>query len=176
MQGHVSAQRGITFAAVTAVPIYRSAWARPDVHDSTQAHQAQQSLATRARRATVVRAATTPLVIEVPLGELDMIKVRIPPTGALMLFVVAFHLGPIGNMWAQVPGAAGHEHLTGVACLDVRPPEKRPEFGCFNIGTVTGLHFSQASVYCHLRTFPSPKAAEAAKSPTGIVVEEDGRV
>ena len=24
-------------------------------------------------------------------------------------------------------------------------------FGCFNIGTVTGLHFSQASVYWHLR-------------------------
>jgi len=38
----------------------------------------------------------------------------------------------------------------------------------------TGLHFSEASVYWHLRTFPSRKAAEAAKSATGLVVEEDG--
>ena len=77
---------------------------------------------------------------------------------------------------AQVPGTAGHDHLTEVACVDVPPGEKRPEFGCFNVGTVTGLHFSQASVYWHLRAFPSRKAAEAAKSATGIVVEEDGRV
>ena len=46
---------------------------------------------------------------------------------------------PIGNLWAQVPGTAGHQHLTEVACVDVPPAEKRPEFGCFNIGTVTGL-------------------------------------
>jgi quercetin dioxygenase-like cupin family protein len=65
--------------------------------------------------------------------------------------------------------------LSEVACVDVPPYEKRPEFGCFNIGKVTGLHFSQASVYWHLRTFPNRKAAEAAKSATGIVVEEDGR-
>jgi hypothetical protein len=83
---------------------------------------------------------------------------------------------PIGHPRAQVPGTAGHEHLTEVACVDVPPGEKRPEFGCFNIGTVTGLHFSQASVYWHLRAFPDKKAAEAAKSATGIVVEEDGRV
>jgi quercetin dioxygenase-like cupin family protein len=60
--------------------------------------------------------------------------------------------------------------------VDVPPGEKRPEFGCFNIATVTGLHFSQASVYWHLRAFPSRKAAEAAKSASGLVVEEDGRV
>ena len=41
-------------------------------------------------------------------------------------------------------GTAGHEHLTEVACVDVPPGEKRPEFGCFNVGMVTGLHFSQA--------------------------------
>jgi hypothetical protein len=39
--------------------------------------------------------------------------------------------------------------------VDVPPGEKRPEFGCFNIGTVTGLHFSQASVYWQLRAFPN---------------------
>src|SRR5688572_33509462 len=96
--------------------------------------------------------------------------------GALVLCLVALQISPIGNLRAQVPGTAGHEHLTEVACVDVPPGEKRPEFGCFNIGVVTGLHFSQASVYWHLRAFPSRKAAEAAKSGTGLVVEEDGRV
>jgi len=108
------------------------------------------------------------------LGGSDM--GRTPCIGVLVLFLVAFHIVPIGNLWAQVPGTAGHEHLTEVACVDVPPGEKRPEFGCFNVGVVTGLHFSQASVYWHLRAFPSRKAAEAAKSATGIVVEEDGRV
>lgn len=95
---------------------------------------------------------------------------------ALVLFLVDFQIAPIGHLRAQVPGTGGHEHLTEVACVDVPPGEKRPEFGCFNIGIVTGLHFSQASVYWHLRAFPSRKAAETAKSATGIVVEEDGRV
>jgi len=94
----------------------------------------------------------------------------------LALFLLAFQFVPVGRLRAQVPGTAGHEHLTEVACVDVAPGEKRPEFGCFNVGTVTGLHFSQASVYWHLRTFASRTAAEAAKSATGIVVEEDGRV
>src|ERR1700704_1760087 len=106
------------------------------------------------------------------LGGSDVARTTI--IGALVLPLIA--LMPIGNLWAQVPGTAGHDHLTEVACVDVPPGEKRPEFGCFNVGTVTGLHFSQTSVYWHLRAFPSRKAAEAAKSATGIVVEEDGRV
>ena len=101
---------------------------------------------------------------------------RTPFVGVLVLSLVAFQIMPIGHLRAQAPGTAGHEHLSEVACVDVPPGEKRPEFGCFNIGTVTGLHFSQASVYWHLRAFPNRKAAEAAKSATGIVVEEDGRV
>jgi quercetin dioxygenase-like cupin family protein len=102
--------------------------------------------------------------------------VRTSFIGALVLSLIALLSVPIGNLRAQAPGAAGHDHLTGVACVDVPPGEKRPEFGCFNIGAVTGLHFTQASVYWHLRAFPDRKAAEAAKSATGLVVEEDGRV
>ena len=101
---------------------------------------------------------------------------RAPSIGVPVLFLLAFHIVPVGNLWAQVPGTAGHDHLTGVACVDVPPGQQRPEFGCFNVGTVTGLHFGQAAVYWHLRAFPSRKAADAAKSATGIVVEEDGRV
>ncbi|MEO8201962.1 MAG: hypothetical protein ABI679_15630 [Gemmatimonadota bacterium] len=66
--------------------------------------------------------------------------------------------------------------MTEVACVDVAPGQKRPEFGCFNVGVATGLHFSQDSVFWHLRSFPNRKAAEAARSATGIVVEEGGRV
>jgi quercetin dioxygenase-like cupin family protein len=96
--------------------------------------------------------------------------------GALILSLVALQSSPDEKLRAQTPGAAAHEHLTEVACVDVPAGQKRPEFGCFNIGTVTGLHFSQASVYWHLRAYPSRKAAETAKSATGMLVEQDGRV
>jgi quercetin dioxygenase-like cupin family protein len=101
---------------------------------------------------------------------------RTPRIAIFILFLVAFQSVTIGNLWAQAPSNAGHEHLTEVACVDVPPGEKRPEFGCFNVGTATGLHFREASVYWHLRAFPTRKAAESARSATGIVVEEDGRV
>jgi quercetin dioxygenase-like cupin family protein len=76
----------------------------------------------------------------------------------------------------QEPRASGHDHLTEVACVDVPAGEKRPEFGCFNIGTLKDLQFKQTDVYWHLYAFENRKAADAAKSATGIVVEEDGRV
>jgi len=101
---------------------------------------------------------------------------RISVIETLVLSLITLPIVPIGNLRAQGPATAGHEHLTEVACVNVPPGEKRPEFGCFNIGAVSGLHFSQASVYWHLSAFPTRKAAEAARSATGIVVEEDGRV
>src|SRR5258705_12053914 len=107
-------------------------------------------------------------------GGLDMARTRF--IGALVLLLVAFQIVPIVDLRAQVPGATGHDHLTEVACVDVPLGEKRPEFGCFNIGTVKELQFRQAAVYWHLYAFGSRKAAETAKSATGIVVEEDGRV
>ena len=100
---------------------------------------------------------------------------RVPLTGALLLSLTAFQFLPFGALQAQALGTTGHDHLSEVACVDVPLGEKRPEFGCFNIGTVTGLHFAQTSVYWHLREFPDRKSAEAAKSDTGLVVEEDGR-
>jgi quercetin dioxygenase-like cupin family protein len=101
--------------------------------------------------------------------------VRTPFVGVVALFVIGSYIGPIGHLRAQAPATAGHDHLAEVACVDVPAGQKRPEFGCFNVGTVAGLHFSQAPVFWHLRAFPNRKAAEAAKSTTGLVVEEDGR-
>jgi quercetin dioxygenase-like cupin family protein len=97
-------------------------------------------------------------------------------TGALVPILVALQLAPIGHLRAQVPNTPAHDHLTEVACVDVPQGRKRPEFGCFNVGAATGLHFSRTSVYWHLRAFPNRKAAEAARSASGIVVEEGGRV
>ena len=101
---------------------------------------------------------------------------RTPFSVVPTLLLVAFQLVPVGRLRAQAPGTAGHEHLTEVACVDVPPGEKRPDFGCFNVATLTGLHFTQPSVYWHLSAFPTRKGAETARSATGIVVEEDGRV
>jgi quercetin dioxygenase-like cupin family protein len=99
-----------------------------------------------------------------------------PLARAFIPFLAALQLMPYAHLRAQVPGTGGHEHLTEVACVDVPPGEKRPEFGCFNVGAVTGLRFNRASVYWYLRAFPSRSAAEAARSARGIVVEEGGRV
>jgi len=101
---------------------------------------------------------------------------RTPLIPALILLLMPFPIIPAGSQPPQVPDTARHEHMAEVACRDVPPGEKRPEYGCFNVGMVTGLHFRQAVVYWHLRGFPTKKAAEAAKSATGIVVEEEGRV
>jgi quercetin dioxygenase-like cupin family protein len=82
----------------------------------------------------------------------------------------------LGIANAQETAGATHEHLGGVSCDDVSPSEKRPDFGCFNVATEKGLQFQKPQVYWHIRTFANRAAAEAAKSATGIVVEEDGRV
>jgi quercetin dioxygenase-like cupin family protein len=95
--------------------------------------------------------------------------------GVPVLLLVALQVG-VAAQRSQPNATAAHDHLTEVACVDVPAGEPRPQFGCFNIATVTGLQFSKTDVYWHLRTFDTRKAADAAKSATGLVVEEDGRV
>jgi quercetin dioxygenase-like cupin family protein len=82
----------------------------------------------------------------------------------------------VGGLYGQEMAGTMHEHATGVACDDVPAGKQRPEFGCFNIATEKDLQFAQTSVFWHIRTFANRDAAEAAKSATGVVVEEDGRV
>jgi len=77
---------------------------------------------------------------------------------------------------AQETAGTTHEHLGGVACDDVTPGETRPAFGCFNVATEKDLQFQKPQVYWHIRTFANRGAAEAAKSTTGVVIEEDDRV
>jgi quercetin dioxygenase-like cupin family protein len=94
----------------------------------------------------------------------------------LVLSVTVLPIGTTGELQAQASHTTEHEYLSEVACVDVPSGQKRPEFGCFNIGSVKGLQFRQPAVYWHLYAFGSRKAADTAKSATGIVVEEDGRV
>ena len=94
----------------------------------------------------------------------------------LNLVLLSSLIATTGQLQAQGLGTTGRKHLTEVACVDMQPGEKRPEFGCFNVGTAKNLLFAQGAVYWHLYAFGSKKAAEAARSATGIVVEEDGRV
>ena len=80
------------------------------------------------------------------------------------------------------PAMAADEpvHMTSATaphtCVAVTPGEIRPEFGCFRIGIAKDLKFSDSTVFWHLQTYSSLAAANAAKSSSGIVVEEDGRV
>ena len=81
-----------------------------------------------------------------------------------------------GELYGQEMAGTMHDHLTGVACVEVPPGQKRPEFGCFNIAEEKEMQFAQSQVYWHIRTFANRAAAEAARTTTGIVVEEDGKV
>ena len=94
---------------------------------------------------------------------------------AVVLGILAWPL-VVQTALGQKMAGEMHEHQTHVSCDDVPPGQGRPEFGCFNIATESGLQFQQPEVYWHIRTFANRTAAEAAKSATGIVVEEDGRV
>ena len=79
---------------------------------------------------------------------------------------------------AADPGAEPdkHAHLANVACVDVPAGQARQDYGCFNVATVPGLTFQAPEVYWHLRNYESVEAANAAKSPTGVVSVEDGKV
>src|SRR5205823_6571550 len=96
--------------------------------------------------------------------------------GILAWLLVVQTTFSVGKLHSQEMAGARHEHLTGVSCDDVTAGQERPEFGCFNIATEKGLRFQQPQVYWHIRRFANRSAADAAKSATGIVVEEDGRV
>jgi quercetin dioxygenase-like cupin family protein len=95
----------------------------------------------------------------------------------------AFHAGiAVLLLFGEHPLVAGEspEHVPGAGaphtCVVLTPGESRPEFGCFRIGIARNLKFGNPSVFWHLQRYPSRAAADAAKSPSGIVVEEAGTV
>ena len=70
---------------------------------------------------------------------------------------------------------ATHQQM-GTNCVHIPEGEKRPDYGCFLIGSANNLQFDHPFTYWHLRTFPDRASAEAAKSAHGVVTEEDGKV
>jgi quercetin dioxygenase-like cupin family protein len=90
--------------------------------------------------------------------------------GFALLFLLGGRPPAVAESTGQVVTATPH------MCLVIAPGEIRPEFGCFRIGIAKNLKLTRDTIYWHLYTFPSRVEADTAKSPSGIVVEEDGRV
>ena len=90
--------------------------------------------------------------------------------GFALLFLLGGHPPAVAESTGQIITAAPH------MCVVIAPDEVRPEFGCFRIGISKDLKFKRSAIYWHLYTFPNKAAADAAKTPSGVVVEEDGRL
>lgn len=99
---------------------------------------------------------------------------QLRPCAAKSLALVGFFcFQAVGHLAAQP--ADSHDHgLT--SCVDLKPGEKRPEYGCWNIGVLRGLLFAQPLVYWHLQKFPARSMANAAKGPHGLVVVEEDQI
>jgi quercetin dioxygenase-like cupin family protein len=91
-----------------------------------------------------------------------------------MLMLLGCALAPVEGSAQQQP-AASHQH-SPFSCDEVPSGTPRPEYGCFNIARVEGLTLRDSIVYWFLYTFPTRRAAEAARTPTGVVVEEEGKI
>jgi quercetin dioxygenase-like cupin family protein len=91
--------------------------------------------------------------------------------GIALLLLLGEHPLVAAESPVHMPGAA-----TPHTCVVLAPGEVRPEFGCFRIGIAKNLKFSDPTVFWHLQKYPRRAAADAAKSPSGVVVEEAGRV
>ena len=96
---------------------------------------------------------------------------------------IASHRWAPAFLVAMIIGCGSHiqthtaaSPMAPTTCIDVLPGSSRPPFGCFNVAIARGVRFNQPAVYWHLRTFTDRAAADAAKSPQGLVAEEDGRV
>ena len=90
------------------------------------------------------------------------------------LLLACFTLAPTEGS-TQQPPAVSHQH-PAFSCDDVPSGAPRPAYGCFNIARVDELTFRDSVVYWFLYTFSTRSAAEAARTSTGVVVEEEGKV
>ena len=74
------------------------------------------------------------------------------------------------TLWGQGVGVQSGEALsTPVMCKPVL--QRTSELGCYIVGDQVIGPLSQAQVFWHLDTYPTPEAANAAKGPRGVVVK-----
>ena len=92
---------------------------------------------------------------------------------ALAFTFGAVFLLPVLPLTAQTVDAT-HQHM-GASCVHIPDGERRPDHGCFLIGSAKNLQFDHPT-YWHLQIFPDRASAEAAKSAHGVVSEEAGKV
>jgi quercetin dioxygenase-like cupin family protein len=90
--------------------------------------------------------------------------------GFALLFLLGGHPPAVAESTGEIITAAPH------MCVVIAPGEMRPEFGCFRIGIAKDLKLKRATIYWHLYSFRNRADADIAKTRSGIVVEEDGRV
>jgi quercetin dioxygenase-like cupin family protein len=90
--------------------------------------------------------------------------------GFALLFLLGGHTPAVAESTGQIITAVPH------MCVVIAPGEMRSEFGCFRIGIAKDLKLTRPTIYWHLYTFPDRAAADTARTRSGIVVEEDGRV
>src|ERR1043165_1545096 len=76
---------------------------------------------------------------------------------------------------AQELAKAGHEHMLAT-CTPVSDDNQRPEFGCFIVASAKGMQFTPPVTYWHLSKFPNRAAAEAIKTSSGLIVQEESKL
>lgn len=57
-----------------------------------------------------------------------------------------------------------------IACEDVEGGDRKPEFGCWNVGRIKAVRLTDLQPYWHLQRFQDWQTAEAVAGPTGLVV------
>lgn len=99
---------------------------------------------------------------------------KLNPAAFAAFLLACLTLAPTEG-FAQDPTPASHEHPP-FSCDDVPAGAARPAYGCFNIARVDELTFRDSVVYWFLYSFPTRPAADAARTSTGVVIEEEGQV
>ena len=102
---------------------------------------------------------------------------RIRFIGSLAVSVIALQILPVGNLHAQMPGTIAHEHLSEVACVDVPPGREATGVRLLQHRRGNGTSFQSRHPSTGIcARFQTGRLQRRPRVPTGIVVEEDGRV
>jgi quercetin dioxygenase-like cupin family protein len=104
----------------------------------------------------------------------ELHRIVVAPAGVAALAAAQLLL-PVTS-WAEEAGGSNAQPKV-VTCVDAAPGAKLQGPGCFNIGRASGIKFDGTQqIFWHLYMYADEKQAQAARSATGIVVKEYGRV
>ncbi len=89
------------------------------------------------------------------------------------ILLMALHLVTVTVAQAQLNSTATHDHKRFL-CLE--DGLKLNKFGCLLLAKKELARFPKGELFWHLSKFSTREAAEAAKGPTGMVVEAEGQL